>query len=373
MIISIFTRDIKLTCIYKYVMLQEQLNDLGACLNIFVVREFYDFFQNIISEHEKIKEYYHYCSQLKNLKIIPCDHNDHLSQSQLLKDPIMESGILNSDLILFNIDRRLMISLPRIKEFINKIVGYKFRSCNDLRYYDYFKLWIPSCTYDNHNHIRYIGIKNKSNLIEYVSPFETGDVSNSFLKLNKDFIQNKYSLDPKKKTLLYYISPWASAKSSTQEEKILNKLLNNILKEYNVLLLQKPYFSFSLKEHEKFNIDFFDYDYLMRNEVSCIVGGISTAIRESLIYEIPVLCMYRDQFKINFRKDIKSMTRHLSDRFGINIRMYDQFNGMFANVNSNWVKRFNLIENKKYDYSKKREMWFGNKSLLNKLKETILK
>ncbi len=373
MIISIFTREIKITCIYKYILLQQELIELGANLKIFVVSEFYKELQNVVQKFKDIPEYSHYCSLINSLDIIPCDYNDHLSRTRLVRSPIMKSGILDSDIVLLSIDRRLMISIPPVKELINKTICCKFRACNDLRYHrdlvlgEPIGLWIPSENYDNH-----ISIPAGSK-ISHVSPFEICDIPNSLLTLNDDFIRNKYSLDPNKKTLLYYVSPWASDKSNTQEELILNRLLKgDVSEKYNILLAQKSYSSFSLKEHDKFNIDFFDHDYLMRNEVSYIVGGISTAIRESLINEIPVLSIYEDQYEILAkRKVIKSLKCHLSGRFRKDISMFDQFEGIESNLSSDWIANLEELQDKIYNYSEKKKMWFGNKSLLNKLKETI--
>ena len=143
MIISVFTRDIKLTCIYKFVMLQDQLKNLGAHLNIFVVREFYEFLQEVINKFENFPEYSSYCSLIKGLEIIPCDHNDHLTYEMMSNDPIAKSGILDSDIVLLDVDRRLMISIPPIKELISKTICCKFRSCNDLRYHQFLALGNP--------------------------------------------------------------------------------------------------------------------------------------------------------------------------------------------------------------------------------------
>jgi len=219
---------------------------------------------------------------------------------------------------------------------------------------------------------------NNKSIVQYVSPLETCAIKNPYVNFNKDYIYKKYSLDQNKRTIIYYLT-------SNRDQvclSTLNKIISNrnISNKYNILVVSKQFHVYQqnvqnaiLKIHNQVSaktIDFFDYEFIMNNLVYCIVGGISTAIRESLIHKIPVVSVQKGEDflpSIKKRKPIK-LNDYLKNRFGKNIKHSDQFEGIESGPNGDWLKLFDSINKTKYNFEKKRAMWFGNIELSEKIK-----
>jgi len=385
MILSIVARQVRITSLYKYVILQEELSNIGIDLKIYLMKNAYiNAVHAIVNDYKEDPRYSNYCSKILKLNVVYCEGK---SKTPELLNSFVKNGILDSDYIIWSAENDKMIFPPN-KEIIRKIIFTKLRFCNDVFFHDNFiekpkMFWFPSRYYNNHYNISFFmnkfGSKEVINSIGYVSPIELCDVKNPYITLNKNDLIKKYKIDENKKTFIYYLSRPYLYKSMDYEKDIVDKFLSDKFKsKYNILFAAKPYNY--LKTDSNYRdvqiIDFFDYDTVMREIVSGVLGGISTATRESLVFEKPVLSVKTQIIhKKNFPKKRQEITSDgaLKQRFpksGLSNK--HQFEGLESLINDDWDKNIEKMFSVKYDFSMKRKIWCGDISLFDKIKKEFI-
>ncbi len=393
MIISIITKDIRLTALYKYILLQEELKKEHIELKIFILNSFYYEIKKFMDSLNGKKEYLEYLDYLKILNFVICeDQNKRFNEEQMMNSEMVKQGIFDSDYVFYVSDKRVKINIPNNKGLIDKTIAIKTRSCNDIYYHSMFanrksfNTWVPSEIYSNHSSIEnQINIAKSTNprsscKIDFVSPLEQCDIPNPYINLNEDYIVNKYNLDNNKKTILYYFTV-----NDRNEDLIAKKFLSDekLKEKYNLLLADKPYsfaFSISTRTRETKNlkdcvliskysdiiIDYVDYEWILNNMIYCIIGGISTAIREALVCNVPVLSVSKENITRFLGNDIPTH-EFLKKRFNKEVSKTDQFEGLETSLNEDWIPYLERIRDQEYDFKIKRNMWCGNISLKDKI------
>jgi len=389
MIISIITKEVRLTSLYKYILLSESLKKENIYIKIFMPQFFFNEIKRLINYLEGKKEYFRYLDQIKNLDFIACEDKTHrFNQEQMSNSIMVKNGIFDSDYILYVSDKRSKINIPNNREIINKTIAIKMRNCNDIYYNPIFKsselftIWVPSDVYSDHSSIRSeysILQKGTKYNVDFVSPLELCDVPNPYIDIDIDYIYNKYNLDKDKKTILYYFTT-----NDNNEELIAKKFLsdNKLKEKYNLLLTDKPYqFNFSrstrthipekgiaINKYSDFLVDYVDYEWIMRNVIYCVVGGISTVIRETLVCNIPVLSISKENITRYQGVDVPT-SDFFKKIFNKNISKYSQFEGLEASLEEDWISCLERIRNQEYDFKKKKKIWCGDISLEDKIKK----
>ncbi len=382
MIISISTMHIRLTALYKYVILQEELEKIGINLRIYL--NSYQYKNAILKMADDLSnksEYFNYADKIYKLNFIPVEGK---SRTIELQNSFLNHRILDSDYIIWSAENDKMLFPPN-KDLLGKMIFTKLRSCNDIFWHQNFitspkAFWFPSKYYNNHYNIgkltKIIG-ESIINKIDYVSPLEICDIPNPYINI-KD-LKEKYKIDDKKKTLIYYLSRPYLYQNEDYEKDIVDKfLLDKFRSKYNILFANKPYtYSSTGKFYRNVKIiDFVDYEQVMREIVSGVLGGISTATREALVFNKPVLSINKKIIhKRNFPKKMQEITNDsaLKIRFlKAGLLNKHQFEGMEIPVNADWFKYLNAMFSMKFNYSKKKNIWCGNIQLIDKIKKELV-
>jgi len=379
--ISILTQYIKLTTIFKYLILKQKLQNKGIEIEVFVSSIFKKTLNEVIDRFKIIDRYRYYCNELSNFNF----REFSFENLKLIDDS--DLIILSSDFYQIPIYCEKYSNI--FKKYLNrtrkKIVYSKMRSCNDFFYSTDFcedklnPIWVSSKMYKKIQTFNPMPIGNEKitysfgkrldecfSMIDYVNPLEICDVENPFVKFEENSIRNKYNLN--NKPIIIYFYP-------KYDDLSIGKGLNSeiIQDKYDVLMVNKPYY---LKNsNDRRIIDFFDYSFIIQNMVFCIIGGLSTAVRESLIYKIPVLNMIDDRSFMP-RKGT-TLKNHMKKRFGISFKNSSQFEGKSVDFSlkedfKHWIKLLEEISYSDFNFTQKKDVWFSNLTIEDKIKELLL-
>jgi len=398
--ISIVTKEIKLNCLYKYILLSENLKEENINIRIFMPMHSYGEILKFKSFLKEKKEYSRYLEKINDLDFAICEDGNHkFDHKKMMNSQMVKKGIFDSDYILYVSDKRSKINLPSVKEIIDKTIIIKMRSCNDIYYPSFLKagklmaIWIPSETYTNHCSIKnqcsdfFIPEKIKKEdvsinpicNVDFISPLETCDISNPYIDIDEDYIVNKYSLDKNKKTIWYYFTT-----NDENDELIAKKFISDekLKEKYNLLLVDKPYQFYPssstrsnfpekgirIAQYSNLIVDHVDYEWIMRNMLYSVIGGISTAIRETLICNVPVLSILKKN-SMQYQGNTMTFSQFFKQIFDKNIENSDQFEGLEIELNDDWIPCLDKIRDQKYNFEIKRKMWFGDFSLEKRIKK----
>jgi len=386
--INIITKSIKPSTYFKHIYLSRELKKFGIDVNILTDRYRIGQHKDFINQYKNDNIYENYINEVKNLSIECYEHLPAYIFKKVQTNFFKKISSYEDDYFLIGMElppNLLMNEFSSVLKDSKKIIFYKTRLCNDIfrNGKEALCAWLPSEVYISKGSLGLFLSRVKKYPIDFVKPLEICDIDNNLIDIDvqKKHIIEKYRIDENKPTIFFNMSN--SRDTFKNDDKIGNTdvcifrrlLTDKILSsKFNILISPSPYYYWQSKEQENPDnkiIEHIDYSCIMRSGlVSIIIGGISTCISESLMYKIPVL-----NISPNFIAGVESQ-EHLDRHFGkSNVLVSDRFEGYQADVDDNWIEKINmLINNKeKFDYEKKKKIWFSNNLLGNQIIQTFIK
>lgn len=342
----------KFNTINNLIILKNQCKKINIDIDFFITSEFFfnSMLKTFIDSHQKYKIEVEFLNQIKLLTDI--EELKKYNKIIISEDFKFNRKILDNNRINFH------------KE-VKNIFSYKFRICNDIYESPLIKKeqWLPSEVF------KYNSLNYKQDNCDYVQPLEVN--KKNIYENNDNFYLDKYQIS---KPLIIYQDTIMKPKYHNRlnehytDNLLRNKIITNkeINNKFHILISGNPY---ETKEYistyieSKNIIDPIDLDYLLNKFCKCLISGISTSIRESLLLEIPVI---RPK---NIKISNKNYDDILRNRFDNKIQSTDEFEGKFININDNLIDNINFCINKKFNFNTKKNIWFDKKDLFSKIKE----